>query len=61
MLEKLSNMAEQLPSGQFLRVHKSYIINLVHVSHIEGNRVMLGDTEVPVSGTYKQHLLDIIA
>ena len=36
-------------------------INLVHVSQIEGNRVKLGDTEVPVSGTYKQELLDTIA
>ncbi len=61
VLDKLSNMAAQLPAGQFLRVHKSYIINLVHVSHIEGNRVKLGDTEVPVSGTYKQQLLDVIA
>ncbi len=60
VLDKLSNMAGQLPAGQFLRVHKSYIINLEHVSHIEGNRLMLGDTEVPVSGTYKQDLLDTI-
>jgi len=45
---------EQLPSGQFMRVHRSYIVNLKKVSVIERNRIVFdGKVYIPVSEQYK--------
>lgn len=51
MLEKLSN------DDNFVRVHRSYIISLKHVSKVQGNVVMIGKSEIPIGGSYKEALM----
>lgn len=55
----LTSLEEALPKNQFIRVHRSFIINKNHISHIEGNRVFIKDQEVPISGNYKEAFLRI--
>ncbi len=50
-------MEEKLPTDNFARVHKSYIVALDKITTFKKNRVMLGDTEIPVSDNYKDKLL----
>ena len=52
-----SNFEELLPRPQFLRVHRSFIINKSKISHIEGNRVFINNTEIPVGSNYKESFL----
>ena len=52
-----SNFEELLPKPQFLRVHRSFIINKSKISHIEGNRVFINHTEIPVGSSYKEFFL----
>ncbi|QJD98300.1 response regulator transcription factor [Mucilaginibacter robiniae] len=47
-------LEEQLPSEQFYRVHKSYIVNLEHVVSIRKGRIKIGNAEVPFSDNYKE-------
>ena len=47
--ERLKNLEAILPANQFLRVHKSYIINTVKVSSIEGNLLTIETHSIPVS------------
>lgn len=54
VLDKLSDIIEKLPSKQFFRVHKSYIINVQKIKEIEGNRVKIGEKAIPISASYKQ-------
>ena len=54
VLDKLSSIIEKLPPKDFCRVHKSFIVNTRNIKQIEGNRVKLGDHQVPISATYKQ-------
>lgn len=53
----LRTIAEQLPAGQFLRIHKSYIVAKDKVKALEGNRVLINDTKIPVGGSYKQVMM----
>ena len=51
------NLEEILPKKTFLRVHRSFIVNKSKINHIEGNRVFIGKTEIPIGANYKQEFL----
>lgn len=56
-------MEEQLPSGKFMRVHKSYIIALNAIKAIEGNIIFLDKekAEIPLGSSFKEALLSVVA
>lgn len=45
--------SNQMSGGQFIRVHRSFIVNMSKVRLIERNRIVFGKTYIPVSDTYK--------
>ena len=49
----MKNMEILLPQEEFMRVHKSYIVNLKRVKVIEHNCVIFGNKLIPVSESYK--------
>lgn len=50
----MKSIEEQLPDDRFMRVHRSFIINLSKISVIERNRIVFdGSTYIPVSEQYK--------
>ena len=54
VLDKLSNLEKNLKSNGFIRVHKSYIINISFVKEISGNRIIINNTEIPIGESYKE-------
>jgi len=52
----LNKIAELLPGQQFIRIHKSFIINLRRIQFVEGNLVRILDKELPIGVTYKDAL-----
>jgi DNA-binding LytR/AlgR family response regulator len=52
-----STFEETLPKTTFLRTHRSFIINKSKISHIEGNRVFVGQNEIPIGSNYKEILM----
>jgi DNA-binding LytR/AlgR family response regulator len=48
---------ELMPKKIFVRVHRSFIVNKNRINHIEGNRVYIGKTEVPIGSNYKDGFL----
>jgi DNA-binding LytR/AlgR family response regulator len=52
-----SSLEELLPGSLFLRTHRSFIINKSKIGHIEGNRVFINNTEIPIGTNYKETLL----
>jgi DNA-binding LytR/AlgR family response regulator len=46
-----------LPKNIFLRIHRSFIINKSKIGHIEGNRVFINNTEIPIGSNYKEGFL----
>lgn len=49
----LKKFEEKLPSNDFVRVHRSFIVNLKNVTGFEGNLLLIGDKEIPVNRSYK--------
>lgn len=60
VLDKLSDLVEKLPKEQFVRAHKSYIVNVSHIERIEGSSMFIRGTVIPLSGTYKPGLDSVI-
>lgn len=53
-LLSLKSLENQLPSDMFMRVHKSYIVNLHKINTVERNEIVYDDgTIIPVSQQYK--------
>ena len=46
-----------LPSGQFYRIHKSFIISLDKIESIEGNMIKINSTKLPVGNSYRQDFM----
>lgn len=59
-LERLSNYEQSLPANSFVRIHKSYIVNIKKIQVIEGNTVKINALELPVGNVYKSNLKKII-
>jgi DNA-binding LytR/AlgR family response regulator len=54
--ESLGEYANQL-NEDFVRVHRSYIVNFQHITKVEVNQLWINEFEVPIS---KQHRNDIL-
>jgi len=58
--QTLSDFLEKLPEN-FIRIHKSYAINLDELKSIEGNLVTISENEkLPIGKSYKKLLIDKI-
>jgi len=53
-LESMKHMEELLPEDQFIRIHKSYIINCSRIDFLERGRVVIGKEYLPIGDTYKE-------
>lgn len=57
----LENIVSMLPSEIFMRVHRSYMINLRRFYSYEDGTIVLQDkSEIPLGRTYKRQFLDYI-
>jgi DNA-binding LytR/AlgR family response regulator len=59
-LMSMSQLEETLPTGQFVRIHRSYIVNLDKIDSIEGNIVRIAKHELPISKGQRETFLDWI-
>jgi len=57
-LESLKKLEDELSDDQFLRIHKSYIINTRKVKSIYGNQVEIGDQYLPIGKSYREKVFD---
>jgi DNA-binding LytR/AlgR family response regulator len=53
-LQSFKQLEEVLPSSDFIRVHKSYIVALSKITKIERFRLRVLDIDIPVGENYKE-------
>ena len=54
VLLSMKRIEEHLPSSKFMRIHRSFIINLDKISEVKKNHVVLGDgVSLPIGDNYK--------
>ena len=53
-LTTMKQMESKLPQIDFMRVHRSFIVNLRRIDVIERSRIVFGKVYIPVSDQYKE-------
>jgi DNA-binding LytR/AlgR family response regulator len=53
-------LESKLPASKFLRVHRSFIVNLEKIDTIERSRIVFGKTYIPVSEQYKEKFQEFL-
>ena len=59
-LQNMKKMEETLPKGEFIRVHKSYIISLDKIESIERSRISIASKIIPIGDTYRDEFFKLI-
>ncbi len=54
--DKISEFEKKLP-GQFLRIHRSYLVNVSKISAFTAKDVEIGSAEIPIGDSYKKEVL----
>jgi len=57
-LASLKKLEEELPSN-FIRIHKSFIVNTDLIDSISGNEVELGTVKLPIGKSYKDEVMNL--
>jgi len=55
-LASLKDLEEKLPTGQFIRIHKSYIVSVKKIDALEGNQLEVKGEKLPVGKNYRQEV-----
>ena len=56
----LTSLENQLPKDRFLKVHKSFLISLPHITAIDGDEIVLEDARVPISRSLREQVMNQI-
>lgn len=57
-LMTLKAISEKLPEIDFMRVHRSFIVNLTLIESVKGKRINIGVTEIPLSKSYEKDFFE---
>ncbi len=56
----MKKIEEKLPSNEFLRVQKSYIVSLSKIEKIENNRIVFGEKRIPIGEQPNNNFYNIL-
>jgi len=56
----IKGIAEDLPAKSFVKVHKSFVVNVGKIKSIEGNIIRIGKSEIPISQNYHDAVMKLI-
>lgn len=49
----LKGVEEQLPPGQFVKIHKSFIVSKRHIHSMDKSTIRVNDVDIPLSKTFR--------
>ena len=53
----MKHVEERFPSANFLRVHRSYIVQVDKINAIEDDELLINNQRIPVGKTYRDGLM----
>lgn len=59
-LMNMKSLEDFLPSPEFLRVHRSFIVHMSMASHIDRRNIYFHDTVIPISDSYREVVQDYL-
>lgn len=54
----LKNLQDKFQDPSFIRVHRSFIVNIKHINAIEDNFIIMKERQIPIGKTYRDLLMD---
>ena len=54
-LMSMNEISKLIPDDLFIRVHRSFIVSLKHISTAEKHQILIRDTMIPISQSYQSH------
>jgi DNA-binding LytR/AlgR family response regulator len=58
--ETMIEMENKLNAANFIRVHKSFIVNTNKIESVNGNQINIGQNEIPIGASYKVNVFNTI-
>ena len=58
--EKVSDILKMLSNTDFVQVHKSFAVAKQHIKSIEGNRIYIKDSIIPIGKMYKMNVNSLV-
>ncbi|MFI1773236.1 LytR/AlgR family response regulator transcription factor [Thalassobellus citreus] len=52
-LSSFKDILQKLPSNRFIRVHRSYVINIDFISALQKTKIIADNVQIPIGETYK--------
>ncbi len=59
-LMSFKEVLERLPTNQFLRVHKSFVVNVNYIKTVQRNRIVINDVRIPIGESFKTDFFSIL-
>ena len=59
-LKSLNAFETKLPEDKFIRVHRSYIVSMLHIDTISKNEISIGKQIVPIGSIFKPDFFNMI-
>ena len=60
ILSSMRSIENTLPSRQFMRTHRSYIVNMQKVRVLERGQILFGEKCIPISDSYKEQVMSYL-
>jgi DNA-binding LytR/AlgR family response regulator len=54
--ENMGDIFDLVPQADFVRVHKSYVVAVRHISMIEVHQLVINGEKIPIGSTYREPL-----
>lgn len=54
--ENMTDIFEIVPHGEFMRVHKSFVVAIRHITMIEVHQLIINGEKIPIGSTYREAL-----
>jgi len=59
-LNNLKSFLSRLPTEEFMRVHRSYIVSISHIDSIARNEIYIGKKIIPIGETFKDDFYEMV-
>jgi len=59
-LNTIKSLESKLPASKFMRIHRSFIVNLNRIQTVDRFRIVFGQEYIPVSDQYKENFQEFL-
>lgn len=59
-LSSFKDIQDRLPALKFLRVHRSFLINIDFIKALQKTKIVIRDKRIPIGETYRKEVLEYL-